>query len=248
MPCIPNGRSVRKSWTAGGTTSCRSKRTNRRCWPIWKQLFPPLPLTGTDNHVLLAPTQHRALLRQTLPDAQLTIAQERPQKARHGRREQRTLWALASADLNAYVGSAGTVGEPWPGVAQVLRLERVIEKKERFHDQGKTTTEVVYAITSCRPAQSTAAGLLLRWRVHWHIENRLHWVRDVTFGEDASQIAAGQAPTVFAVLRNAAVTLLGWVDASPSLAAAQRDLAMAPATVPALFSTVARRIRGVGKK
>lgn len=81
----------------------------------------------------------------------------------------------------------------------------------------------------------------MHWRVHWHIENRLHWVRDVTLAEDASQIAAGQAPTVFAVLRNAAVTLLAWIGA-PSLAAAQRDLAMAPATVPSIFSSVARRI------
>ena len=123
----------------------------------------------------------------------------------------------------------------------------MITQKERFGDQWKTTTEVAYGITSRPAAQIDAAGLLLRWRVHWHIENRLHWVRDVTLGEDASQIAAGQAPTVFAVLRNAAVTMLAWVGA-PSLAAAQRDLAMAPATVPSLFRTVARRIRRADKQ
>ena len=185
--------------------------------------------------------QQQALLRQSLPDAFLTLVQERSRKAHHGRWEQRTLWALTSADLNAYVGSAGSVGAAWPGVAQVLRLERVITQKERFRDQWKTTTEVAYAITSRSASQIDAAGLLLHWRVHWHIENRLHWVRDVTLAEDASQIAAGQAPTVFAVLRNAAVTLLTWIGA-PSLAAAQRDLAMAPATVPSIFRSVARRI------
>jgi hypothetical protein len=153
---------------------------------------------------------------------------------------------VASADLNAYVGSAGTIGAPWPGVSQVLRLERVITEKERFGERFKTTTEVAYGITS-RPAdQIDAVGLLGRWRIHWHIENRLHWVRDVTLAEDASQIAAGQAPTVFAILRTAAVTLLTWMDA-PSLAAAQRELGMAPATVPNLFSTVARRIRRADK-
>jgi hypothetical protein len=186
--------------------------------------------------------EHAALLRPTLPDAQLTIAHESRRTMRHGRWEQRTLWAVASADLNAYVGSAGTVGAPWPGVRQVLRLERMITEKERFGARFKTTTEVAYGITS-RPADRIdAAGLLRRWRIHWHIENRLHWVRDVTLAEDASQIAAGQAPTVFAILRTAAVTLLTWMDA-PSLAAAQRELTMAPSTVPTLFRTVARRIR-----
>jgi hypothetical protein len=161
---------------------------------------------------------------------------------RHGRWEQRTLWAVESADLNAYLGSAGTVGAPWPGVGQALRLERVITHKERLGERFKTTTEVEYGITSRHADRIAAVGILRRWQIHWHIENRLHWVRDVTLAEDASQIAEGQAPTIFAILRTAAVTLLGWMDA-PSLAAAQRELTLAPATVPNLFSTVARRIR-----
>jgi len=195
---------------------------------------------------VLGDPRQEALLRQTLPDAHLASAHEGSRKMRHGRWEQRTLWAVESADLNAYIGSAGTVGTPWPGVGQVLRLERVITEKERFGARFKTTTEVAYGITSRRADQIDAAGLLQRWRIHWHIENRLHWVRDVTLAEDASQIAAGQAPTVFAILRTAAVTVLGWMEA-PSLAAAQRELTMAPATVPDLFSTVARRIRRVVK-
>jgi len=48
----------------------------------------------------------------------LTVVQHRTLKASHGRYETRTLWALSSLDLNAYVGSAGTVGKPWPGVSQ----------------------------------------------------------------------------------------------------------------------------------
>jgi hypothetical protein len=195
---------------------------------------------------MLSDAHQEALLRQTLPDAHLAIAHESSRKMRHGRWEQRTLWAVESADLNAYIGSAGTVGAPWPGVGQVLRLERVIPEKERFRERFKTTTEVVYGITSRHADRIDAVGLLGRWRIHWHIENRLHWVRDVTLAEDASQIARGQAPTVFAILRTAAVTLLAWMDA-PSLAAAQRELTMAPVTVPILFSTVARRIRRADK-
>jgi hypothetical protein len=195
---------------------------------------------------VLREAQQEALLRQTLPDAHLTIARESSRKMRHGRWEERTLWAVESADLNAYIGSAGTVGARWPGVGQALRLERVITEKERFRKRFKTTTEVEYGITSRHADRIDADGILRRWRIHWHIENRLHWVRDVTLAEDASQIALGQAPTVFAILRTAAVTVLGWMDA-PSLAAAQRELAMGPPSVPNVFRTVARRIRGVDR-
>ena len=43
---------------------------------------------------------------------------------------------------------------------------------------------------------------------HWGIENRLHWVRDVTLDEDRSQVRTGQAPRVMATLRNTAISLL----------------------------------------
>jgi hypothetical protein len=187
--------------------------------------------------------EQEALLRQTLPDAHLTLAQEVSRKARHGRWEERILWAIESEDLNQYLGSAGTVGKPWPGVHQALRLERVITSSKT----GKTTVEVAHGITSRRAFQTSAGGLLRRWRVHWHIENRQHWVRDVTLGEDASQIAQGQAPKVFAILRTTVVTMLGWSD-RPGLAAAQREFAQAPPKVLDLFNDVARRIRRTGKK
>jgi hypothetical protein len=43
---------------------------------------------------------------------------------------------------------------------------------------------------------------------HWSIEDRLHWVRDVTFGEDLSQVRTGNGPRVIASLRNLAITIL----------------------------------------
>jgi hypothetical protein len=67
---------------------------------------------------------------------------------------------------------------------------------------------VAYAITSAGPAWAGAAELLQWWRGHWGIENRLHWVRDVTLGEDGSRIGTGAAPQVMAALRNAAGSLL----------------------------------------
>jgi hypothetical protein len=73
--------------------------------------------------------------------------------------------------------------------------------------------EVVYGITSLRPEQADAARLLgLVW-VHWRIENSLHYVRDVTLGEDACRVRRGSAPQVLAALRNAAVRLLSGLGA-----------------------------------
>ena len=72
-----------------------------------------------------------------------------------------------------------------------------------------------------------APALLGHARGHWGIENRLHYVRDVTFGEDASQVRSAAAPEVLAALRNAVVGLLrnaGW----DNIAAALRHTAWTP--------------------
>ena len=90
----------------------------------------------------------------------------------------------------------------WPDVGWVCRLERITKR------DGVETREVEYAITSVGPEEADAATLLGWWRGHWAIENRLHWVRDVTMGEDASRIRTGSAPQALAGLRNAAVSLL----------------------------------------
>jgi predicted transposase YbfD/YdcC len=101
---------------------------------------------------------------------------------------------VASTDLNDYLA--------WPGVAQVFRVERTW----REHGEVKRTRR--YGITSLAPAAADAGRLLALRRGHWSIENRLHWRKDVTFGEDASLIHVGQGPTVMALLRDAAVSLL----------------------------------------
>jgi hypothetical protein len=90
----------------------------------------------------------------------------------------------------------------WPDVGRVCRLERVVRRG------GKETREVEYAITSAGPQWGDAADVLGWWRGHWGIENRVHWVRDVTLGEDASRIRTGSAPEALAGLRNAAISLL----------------------------------------
>lgn len=73
---------------------------------------------------------------------------------------------------------------------------------------GKTSVEVVHGITSLSPEQADATYLLGAVRDHWSVENELHYVRDVTLGEDACRLRTGDAPQGMAVCRNLVVSLL----------------------------------------
>jgi predicted transposase YbfD/YdcC len=82
------------------------------------------------------------------------------------------------------------------------------------------TVEIQYAITSLSAKQADAAFLVKHWRGHWSIENRLHWVRDVVFGEDHCQVKSKHAPQNLAAFRNAAISLLrlsGYQEIAPTL-------------------------------
>lgn len=126
------------------------------------------------------------------PPLDLTQA-ETIEKA-HGRIEARRLEATASI--------AAHLAPVWPGLAQVCRLTR-----QRIV-RGKESTETVYAITSLSAENATAEALLDLSRQHWSIENRLHYVRDVTYREDQVRTNAGHGPQVLAALRNTALTML----------------------------------------
>ena len=65
----------------------------------------------------------------------------------------------------------------------------------------------MYGLTSCLPEEADEARLLQLVRNHWAIENSVHWVRDVTFDEDRSQIRTGNGPRVMATLRNVVISL-----------------------------------------
>lgn len=89
---------------------------------------------------------------------------------------------------------------------------------------GESTVEVTYLITSVPPAQADAATLLGWLRGHWGIENRLHYVRDVTMGEDANRTRVGSGPQVLAALRNLAISKLrAWHEISVSLLSSRGD-------------------------
>lgn len=92
-----------------------------------------------------------------------------------------------------------------------------MRRERRIH--GAVAVEVSYAATSLSPDEATAARLLALLRDHWRIENQLHYVRDVTLGEDACRVRSGSAPQVLAALRNAVVHLLAGVPADSTPAA-----------------------------
>jgi hypothetical protein len=110
-----------------------------------------------------------------------------------------------------------TLQQKWPGLAQGLEITRERTVK------GETTVEVVYGMTSLEPEEADAERLSGLVRAHWGIENGLHYVRDVTLGEDACRVRKGAAPQVPAAVRNAVIHLLAGMG-TPSHAAAIRRL------------------------
>jgi len=165
----------------------------------------------------------------------------RTAKAQHGRVEVRMLWALCDPDLNAYAGSAGEAGVPWPWLAQVCRVERqriVLATGGVIADESR---EVTYYITSRSPDRADARTLADLIRGHWGIENKTHHVRDVTFGEDACQIRTGAAPQVRAACLNVVMALLRRAGVT-NLAAGVRTCAGRPAFAVQLVHTAGRGV------
>ena len=138
----------------------------------------------------------------------------------HGRIEQRNV-----TTSEALVGYSH-----WPGLAQVFEVGRHVI----FQKTGQERAEVVYGVTSLNPERATPERVLDLVRGHWHIENKAHWVRDVTFDEDRSQVHCGSIPQVMAALRNTAIGLLRWAGHT-NIAAACRRLAAQPAQALALI-------------
>jgi predicted transposase YbfD/YdcC len=120
----------------------------------------------------------------------------------HGRIERRTLTVVSLA-----------VGKDlgWSGACQIGSIQRLRIKRSTGEVLSRQTT---YFITSLTPAQATPAALMQIARGHWTIENKVHYVRDVTFHEDASQLRKGAAPRVMAAFRNLVLTVLRRVHAT----------------------------------
>jgi len=120
--------------------------------------------------------------------------------------------------------------EVWPGLDQVFKIKRRVVEVKR----GKERLEEVYGITSLSRERASAAKVLGINREHWSIENKSHWVRDVIYDEDRSQVRKGSLPQVMAALRNTAIGLLRWSGES-NIATACRRFAAQPWAALALI-------------
>jgi predicted transposase YbfD/YdcC len=164
------------------------------------------------------PTLHQQLT--ALPWNDVPAVHTRGGRA-HGRVEKRTVKIVTVE-----------TGILFPHARQALQITR----KTRRPRSKKWSTEVAYAVTSLAAEQATAAELAGWVRGHWAIENRLHWVRDVTYDEDRSQIRTATGPRAMAALRNLAVSLLR-INGVTNIAQALRHHAWDPLRPVALLLT-----------
>ncbi len=115
----------------------------------------------------------------------------------HGRLEMREIWT--STQMNDWYA------QEWAGIAQVFMIRRTVKEK------GKERIEVVYGITNLSRKKASAQRILQLNRKHWRVENCLHYRRDVTLGEDASQVRSSGAPEVFAALNGGLLALMDFL-------------------------------------
>ena len=110
----------------------------------------------------------------------------------HGRVEQRTLQILTAAR-----------GIGFPYAKQVIRITR----ERLVNATGQSSVEVIHAVCSL-PFEDARPATIVGWlRQHWGIENRVHWVRDVTFDEDRHHAHTGNSAQILATVRNTAINL-----------------------------------------
>jgi predicted transposase YbfD/YdcC len=145
-------------------------------------------VTAKHAHYILAVKNNQPSLYaqlKSLPWRQVPAAVDARERG-HGRAEWRTLKLTAVA-----------AGIAFPHAAQAIQIRR---RRKPLSGTKKWSTETSYAVTSLTASQATPAQIAGWIRGHWGIE-ALHHIRDVTYGEDASQIRTGNGPQVMATLR-----------------------------------------------
>jgi predicted transposase YbfD/YdcC len=128
----------------------------------------------------------------------------------HGRDERRTIQLAPLGNFTGYPAI------DFPHTTHAFLIERYTT----HHTSGKTSSYAELGITSLPTPQAHPTQTATYVRNHWHIENRLHWVRDVTYREDHSRVRTGNAPRAMATLRNLAISTLrhhGWTNIAKGL-------------------------------
>ena len=121
-------------------------------------------------------------------------------------------------------------GNEWNGYAdlpyrrQAFRIERIRTRLKT----GATSSEVAYRLTSLPPAQADSQRLMALVRGHWEIENRLHYVRDLSWDEDRCRAHVGHLPLNLAAMTNAAISIVRCQGRFPYLPLAHRYYAAQP--------------------
>lgn len=119
---------------------------------------------------------------------------EQTVEAGHHRQENRQVWVVPVSEM----GDLHQIDQ-WAGIQTIVMVKRVRQL------WNKTTVETMFYLSSLPCDASRNAHAI---RAHWGIENQMHWVLDVTFGEDACRIRTGHAPDNFALLRRLAISVL----------------------------------------
>jgi predicted transposase YbfD/YdcC len=169
-------------------------------------------LAGRGAHYLLIvkrnqPGLHAQLAALPWPD--VPVAYTKAERG-HGRTERRTLKITSVA-----------AGLAFPRAARAIRITR------RRKVKGKWSAGTCYAVTSLTVTQASPARLAAILRGRWGIEDRLHWIRDMAFDEDRSQVRTASGPRTMASLRNLVITILR-LAGTTSIAAALRYHARRP--------------------
>jgi predicted transposase YbfD/YdcC len=146
-------------------------------------------IIATSNHYLAAVKANQPTLYRQITESFQPIQSHFEVNKGHGRIEKRFV-EIMRVNSNDY--------PDWPDLNTIIRVHR--QRSFTYH----TEEETCYYISSlCEPASAIAH----RIRGHWGVENRVHYVRDVTFGEDRSRVRTGFLPNLFAIARNLAINL-----------------------------------------
>ena len=129
--------------------------------------------------------------------AQLQTQFEQASTQRVDRQVEQTRDRQTQRTVSVLVPVAG-IDPLWVGLQRVIRVERVGTRAKR------PVTETMFSSSSLA---LDAAGFAQRIRQHWHLENRLHWVKDVVLKEDDSPLCDGNALVNFAIVRTIALNL-----------------------------------------
>jgi len=175
-------------------------------------------IVANAGHYLFGVKQNQPRLWNAAVVAEAGIDLDRPEhescQRGHGRIDRHRVWTAPVPTMKGFPSARRFV---------------IVERESSTLDDVRTSIEVRYYLTDIDVTEASTDQLFRLVNGHWSIENGLHWVRDVTFGEDLSQVRTGTLPRILATLRNLAIGIIRHTTyRSINIAAATRQLARDP--------------------